>query len=285
MRFGVHVSIQGGMVKMAMSAARLGCEAVQIFSRSPRGGKAKPLIPKEVAEMRRLFHEHDVNPLIVHAPYFINLASADKRKRGYSIEVLVEDLKRAETLGAAFVVAHVGHGMSGEPPNTVSALSRVIDSISEVLSIYSGSVKLLMENTAGQGRELGASFHALGRLIRGLPEGRVGTCFDTCHAFSYGYDLSDPGKVDRILREYDEIIGLDVIKVFHLNDSKAVLGSHKDRHEHIGKGMIGLAGFEAIINSPRLNSEIPGILETPIDCSFGDEDNLSTLKSLRAEKG
>ncbi len=281
MRFGVHLSIQGGMGKMAQAAIELGCETVQIFSRSPRGGKAKKLVASDVAKMRQLFHEHQIGPLIIHAPYFVNLASIEPGKRNYSIEVLAEDLFRAETLGAQFVVTHVGHKSKDEPPNAEEALLRVIHSLRHVLAKYTGPVKLLLENTAGQGQEVGSTFEALATIIDELPGDRVGTCFDTCHAFGQGYDLSEQDAVGRVLSLFDSHVGLDSLEVIHLNDSKGSLGSHRDRHHHIGQGEIGLEGFRALINSPQLKPGIPGIMETPSDSPTADEDNLRRVKGLR----
>jgi deoxyribonuclease-4 len=269
------------MEKMAKTAIELGCETVQIFSRSPRGGKAKPLDPDDVTRMKQLLEAHDIRPLVIHAPYFVNLASVDEAKRSYSIEVLAEDLTRAEALGAGFVVTHIGHKHPDEPDDGSQALCRVIDSLNEVLDAYSGPVKLLLENTAGQGQELGAGFEELGKLVQVLPPDRVGTCFDTSHALGWGYDLSDPGMVEQIFRAYDQLVGLDTLEVMHLNDSKMPPGSRRDRHAHIGKGSIGLEGFREIINYPGLKPEIPGIMETPKDTPTADEDNLATVKALR----
>jgi deoxyribonuclease-4 len=275
------MSIQGGMEKMAKTAIELGCETVQIFSRSPRGGKAKPFDAGDVARMKQLFDEHDIRPLVIHAPYYINLASVDEAKRSYSIEVLAEDLTRAEVLGASFVVTHIGHKHRDEPEDSSQALCRVIDSINRVLDTYAGPVKLLLENTAGQGRELGSAFEELGKLVHVFPPDRVGTCFDTSHAFGWGYDLSDPGNIDQIFRAYDQLVGLETLEVIHLNDSKMALGSRRDRHEHIGKGGIGLEGFRAIINYTGFKPDMPGIMETPTDTPAADEDNLATVKALR----
>jgi deoxyribonuclease-4 len=281
LRFGVHLSISGGIEKMAKTAVKLGCETVQIFSRSPRGGKAKPLDPDDIAKMKQLLKAHDIRPLVIHAPYFINLASIDEAKRSYSIEVLAEDLTRAEALGAGFVVTHIGHKHPDEPDGGGQALCRVIDSLNQVLEAYSGPVKLLLENTAGQGRELGSAFEELGKLVHVFPRERVGTCFDTSHAFGWGYDLSDPDKVDQIFRAYDKHVGLDTLEVIHLNDSKMSLGSRRDRHAHIGQGGIGLEGFRAIVNYPGFKPDMPGIMETPKDTPTADEDNLATVKALR----
>ncbi|QUL99036.1 MAG: deoxyribonuclease IV [Candidatus Fermentithermobacillus carboniphilus] len=281
MRLGIHVSIQGGMVRMAETAVELGCETVQIFSRSPRGGKAKALDPHDVVRMREIFQRHDIYPLVVHVPYFLNLASSDHEKRAYSVEVMVEDLKRTETLGGRYLVTHIGHKDRDEVPDSPDALARVLESLEEILSRYSGPVKILLENTAGQGQEIGSRFESIAALLANLPRARVGTCFDTCHAFAQGYDLSEPSAVEKVLKQFDAIIGLNTLGAIHLNDSKGDFGSRIDRHQHIGQGKIGLEGFRALINSPLLPPDIPGILETPVDSPDDDKKNVETVKRLR----
>jgi deoxyribonuclease-4 len=269
------------MAKMASTAVDLGCEAVQIFTRSPRGGKAKCLSPHDVAEMQSMFERHDIRPLVVHVPYFINLASADASKKAYSIEVLADDLSRAEVLGARYLVTHVGHREPGEPPESPDALSRVLDSIFQVLDRYQGSVKLLLENTAGQGRELGSRFETLGALLRNLPLDRVGACLDTCHALGAGYEISTPDGVSQILTEFDDSIGIENLGAIHLNDSRGALGSHVDRHQQIGKGSIGLDSFRALVRDPRLPRDLPGLLETPSDSLEDHRSNVKIVKNLR----
>jgi deoxyribonuclease-4 len=281
MRFGVHLSIQGGISKMAEVAAQLGCEAVQVFSRSPRGGKAKPLDPVDISQSNSLLEANDIRPVVVHAPYFVNLASTETSKRDYSVEVLSEDLERAQALGARFVVTHIGHKQKEEDDESQEALERALGSIQEILSSYSGPVKLILENSAGQGQEIGCTFEALGFLVKNLPADRVGACFDTCHAFARGYDLTDSTKVESVLLSFDELVGLERLEVVHLNDCKRGLGSRVDRHFHIGQGAIGLEGFKAVVNSTLLAPDIPGIMETPKDGEDADKINISTVKMLR----
>ncbi|HPV12794.1 MAG TPA: deoxyribonuclease IV [Bacillota bacterium] len=281
MRFGVHLSIQGGVSKMAKTAVELGCETVQIFSRSPRGGKPKPLDPDDIYQSNALLEEKDIRPLVIHAPYFVNLGSTEVNKRDYSIEVVAQELERAEALGAKFVVTHVGHKLKEEDDEAREALERVLDAISEVLSMYSGPVKLLLENSAGQGQEIGCTFDALGFLVKSFPDDKVGACFDTCHAFARGYDLSDAAGVESVLASFDDLVGLRRLEVVHLNDSKRELGSRVDRHFHIGQGYIGLEGFRAVISSKLLPEDMPGIMETPKDSDDADKMNLTTVKMLR----
>ncbi len=266
---------------MANTAVNLGCEAVQIFSRSPRGGKARALDSKDVEAMKSLFKIHSVWPLIVHVPYFVNLGSLDPVKSGYSVEVLAEDLVRAETLGAKYVVTHIGHREKDEPHESPDALKRVLSCLGNVMERYRGPAKLLLENTAGQGRELGSSFKSVAFLLDRLPRDRVGACFDTCHAFGAGYDLSTPRGMGQVLTAFDDIIGLDNLGAIHVNDSKGQLNSHVDRHEHVGKGSIGEDSFRALLQDARLPADLPGLLETPLDKPGADRKNLDTLKRLR----
>lgn len=281
MRIGIHVSIQGGMEAMARRAEGLGCETVQIFSRSPRGGKASALNSKDIDAMKEVFDRRHMWPLVVHVPYFLNLASADPEKRRVSVEILVEDLARSEALSAKYLVTHLGHRSADEEPESPQTVARVTGSIQEALDSYGGPVKILLENTAGQGREIGWRFEVIGAMLETLSDDRVLACFDTCHAFAAGYDLSSPEAVEATLREFDRCIGLDRLGALHMNDSKGDRGSHLDRHEHIGKGKIGMEGFKAIINSPLFPAEIPGILETPQDSPDADEKNVKALKNLR----
>lgn len=268
---------------MAQRAERLGCETVQIFSRSPRGGKASALYSQDIEKMKEMFDRYAMWPLVVHVPYFLNLASTDREKRLASVEILVEDLGRSEALGAKYLVTHLGHLASGEEPESLEAIARVAGSIQDALNTYHGPVKILLENTAGQGREIGWKFEVIGAMLENLPADRVGACLDTCHAFAAGYDLASAGAVEATLREFDRCIGLDKLGVLHMNDSKGDRGSHLDRHEHIGRGKIGVEGFKAILSSPLLPPDMPGILETPQDSPEDDEGNVKMLKSLRLQ--
>lgn len=266
---------------MAKTAVALGCETVQIFSRSPRGGKAKELAADDVEAMKKILSEGNVHPIVVHVPYYLNLASKDDDKRAYSVQVLVEDLHRAEIIGANYLVTHVGHKDREEPPESTDALARVALSLNDALSRYSGPVRIVLENTAGQGQEIGAVFESIAALIEQFPRGVLGVCLDTCHAFSAGHDLSTPEGVRELLIQFDRTIGLDVLSVVHLNDSRGRIGSRIDRHDHIGHGHIGENGFRALIGSRLLPPDIPGILETPQDSPQDDMRNLETVRRLR----
>jgi len=266
---------------MAWTAASLGCEAVQVFSRSPRGGKAKPLDPSDVAAAKAVMGEKGIWPLAVHVPYFLNLASKDPGKQGYSVESLVEDLGRTEILGGEYLVTHIGHKEKDEPPESPDALARVLASIEQALAQYDGPVRLLLENTAGMGQEIGSSFEALSVLLDSLPPGRVGACLDTAHAFGAGYDVRGEKGVWEVLTKFDKTVGLKNLFAMHLNDSKGELGGHLDRHEHLGRGKIGIETFRTLVNIPLLPDDLPGLLETPVDEPGDDLLNVKTIKDLR----
>ncbi len=264
---------------MARNAAQIGCEAVQVFSRSPRGGKARELPETEVSEMKAVLAKNGIEPLVVHAPYFLNLASFDEAKRASSVDLLVEECMRAHLLGARFVVVHLGHRhQSEETPEP--ALLRSGRSIKQSLEECPDSVTVLLENTAGQGKEIGWAFEDLAALMKDLPEDKTGVCLDTCHAFGAGYDLSNPQGIEDSLEAFDRCIGLSRLRLLHLNDSKGALGCRVDRHAHIGHGNIGLEGFKALLNNPALPPGLAGILETPVDSPSSHRDNIGVIKSI-----
>lgn len=268
---------------MAQLAVSLGCGTVQVFSRSPRGGKARQLEPAEIAGMRRVLTEGDCRPLVVHMPYFVNLAMPDGDKLEYSLSVLAEDLERAEALGAPYLVAHVGHRSEGEDER--QGLARSARSLAEVLSRARSSTTLLLENTAGMGKELGSRFEHLAELIE-LSGGsdRLGVCLDLCHAFGAGYDVSSRQGVEKTIRNFERTLGLDRLRLIHCNDSKEPCGSKRDRHANVGKGMIGLGGVRALLEHQALRV-VPWILETPVDSPEDFAGDLKTLRDLIPENG
>jgi len=277
MRFGAHLSISGGVDKAARSAKNLGCEALQVFSRSPRGGKARKLSKREIERMWEIMRDAGVRPLVVHVPYLVNLASPDDDTWGYSRAVLAEDMERAATLGADYLVTHVGSCGRGAPGD---GLERVARAIHEIVQADTSRVTLLLENTAGAGGELGSTIEEIAWLIDRIGAGsRVAVCLDTCHAHAAGYDLSDAGGVDRLVKTIDRLVGIDLVKVIHGNDSRYPAGSRRDRHEHIGLGRIGRAGFRAIL-ARREFEGLPLILETPQDERGDFATNLQALREL-----
>ena len=265
---------------MAREAERLGCQALQVFSRSPRGNAAKPIDPKDAAEMRRILNGAGIGPVLVHMPYFVNLAAAEEQVQAYSVEVLALDLERADQLGAPYVVTHAGQ-TKGDPGE---ARARAVRAIVAAFSRTTAPTQLLLETTAGG--EIGGQFEDLAALLAALKaEGlgeRTGVCFDTCHVFASGYDLSTPAGVERVLSRFDRRVGLERIKAMHLNDAAKPLGSGTDRHANIGQGQIALETFGALLRNPMFE-DVPGILETPDKDPAARERDLAALRALREE--
>lgn len=276
MRVGRHLSIAGGFSKAARYAVRLELEALQMFSRSPRGGNAKSLDPADVQEFKQLCQEHDISPAVIHSPYFVNLASSDEMRRGHTVDTLVGEVLRAAELGAEFIVTHLG---SSAEKGAESLVSRALDQI--LVKTESADVVILLENTAGQGRELGHTFAPIGSIIANCDQKhRLGLCFDTCHAFAAGYDLTCADAFERMLDEIDGSIGLERLKVVHANDSKHPVGSRKDRHEYIGKGHIGVEGVQRVMRAAKINARC-AILETPMTTFEADLQDVLALKAIR----
>jgi len=281
MRFGFHISIAGGFSQVVERAQRKKCETIQFFSRNPRGWKYSPLNLEEVEKFKLDLKNSELEPIFVHLPYLPNLSSPDDALYERSVLTLCEDLKRAETLGASYLITHLGRGKKG---SLSEAIERMAVGINKAFSEISNSVMLLLENTAGGGTEIGFRFEHIGLLIDQIEEkGRIGVCLDTAHTFEAGYDLSNAEGLERTLREFDHFIGLKRLYLLHLNDSKTPLGSRIDRHWHIGEGYIGREGFRQIVNHPQL-SHLPGIMETPRMDDREDLRNLKTIKSLISSK-
>lgn len=275
MLFGAHVSSAGGVQNAPLHAAALGCETFQFFSRSPQGGPAPALTPTIVEEFHENCAEGELKDWVIHAPYYINFANAEARIRGNSIRIIREELERGTLLSAPYVMFHPG---SAKEVGEEQGLKYVIDGIKKVYEKYHGTTKLLIEISAGAGMVIGDTFEEVAALLEGIDHPDLGICFDTAHAFASGYDLRTKEVVDTTFTQFDEIIGLKRLKMSHCNDSKVELGAHKDRHEHLGKGFIGLDGFDAIVHHKKL-SHLNLILETDPD---GVQADLTILKKLRA---
>ncbi|MFC1576740.1 deoxyribonuclease IV [Candidatus Omnitrophota bacterium] len=276
MRIGVHVSIAGNICNAIDRAVALGCETIQIFSRNPRGWQASGSNPKDAAEFRRRKKEADIYPVLVHIPYVINLATPDGNLRRRSIKAYIEDLKTADMLGAEYFVTHPGsHVGSGEK----EGMKRFSESLNSILGKAKPRCMILLENTAGSGRNLGYTFAHIKNIIsRVKQKGSVGVCLDTEHAFSAGYNISTKRGLEDTLMEFDRDIGLDRLKAVHYNDSRSALGSRVDRHEHVGMGKIGKEGMRRIITHPKLN-HLPFIMETP---KKDPSDDIRNMKKARA---
>ena len=287
---GAHMSVAGGLEKAFQRMEAVGGDAMQIFTRNQRRWQAPELSGEVVArfqeEWERLRKEQGVVPIASHASYLINVATADPVLAQRSIDTLADELSRAEALAIPWLVLHPGaHGGQGSEQGGAEAaagIKRAVLRLDQALE-DSGTerVLLLLETTAGQGSSLGGRFEDLAAILSlsRLPE-RYGVCLDTAHVFAAGYDLRTPETYAATMSRFQETIGLDRLLLFHLNDSKCGLGTHKDRHEHIGKGELGVEAFRLLLSDPRFRDHTM-ILETPKG-EDGEEDrvNLATLRSL-----
>jgi deoxyribonuclease-4 len=277
MRFGFHISIAGGFSRVAERAELRGCETIQLFSRNPRGWKYSPLGEKDIEEFRSSIKSSGLFPIFLHLPYLPNIASPKSKFYSRSIDSITMDLERAQQLGAQYLIIHIGHRMESSEDEAIEAVSQGINQAFEKVK---NPVILLMENTAGQGTEIGYTFDQIKKIIERVHDHqRMGVCFDTAHSFEAGYDLSNKDGLERTLETFDQTIGLKRLHLLHLNDSKTPLGSRKDRHWHIGEGYIGLEGFRNLINHPLLR-HLPGIMETPRKDTVEDLKNMEVIRSL-----
>ena len=284
MFFGAHVTIAGGIKNAPISAGQLGCEVFQMFTRSPQGGKAKPLTKKVLADFWHECEKAEQKEWYVHTPYYINLASSKKRIQHGSVEVIRKDLERASALQAKYLMTHLG---SSRDVGEKQAIKMVIDGLAQVLRGYKGKTQFLIEISAGSGNIIGDTFEEIAEIIKGVEKKvdyKIGVCFDTCHAFASGYDLRNKKAVTAVFKKFDKVIGLNRLKLMHVNDALKDVGSHVDRHEHIGKGKIGIAGFKALIEMPKMKN-INMILETrPGDKKVDARvEDLRLLKKLRGK--
>ncbi len=281
MPFGAHMSISGGLAKAFARGQQVGCEAMQIFTKSERQWAAKPIAPADAAAFKAEQARTGIGPVVVHDSYLINLAAPGDELWHKSIAAFAEELERCAILGIPYLVTHPGaHTGSGEE----AGLAREAEALRRLFAEgVGGETMVLLETTAGQGTCLGHRFEHLARLFELVPDtGRLGVCVDTCHIFAAGYDISTPEGYAATFEEFDRIVGLQHIRCFHLNDSQKPLGSRVDRHAHIGQGCIGLEGFRQLVNDPRF-AALPMLLETPKgDDMAEDVENLALLRSLVA---
>ncbi len=278
-RFGAHVSTAGGVSKAFQRAEDVGCDTMQIFTRNNNRWATKPLDPKEIQRWHERWQQSPVRPVVSHASYLINLASSDDALWEKSIDAFVDELERAEALGLLGVVLHPGSPKEDGEAYGIQRIAQALDICHQRTAGF--KTLTLLETTAGTGKHLGYRFEQLAamRAAVAAPD-RVAVCFDTCHVFAAGYEIRTPEGYAQTMAEFDAAIGLDLLKCFHFNDSKFDLGARKDRHEHIGKGFIGLDGFRNIINDPRFE-HIPMILETPKSKDMHEDvENLAVLRSL-----
>lgn len=273
MIIGAHLSASKGYTHMLEEAVSIGANTFQFFTRNPRGGKAKAIDENDVRSFLEKSGELGFGVILAHAPYTLNCCSANSDTRRFAVETFADDLKRMEYTPGMMYNFHPGS-------HTGQGAQRGIELIAEALNevMFSGmTTTVLLETMAGKGSEIGRSFEELKSIIDRVElKDKIGVCLDTCHVFDGGYDIV--GDLDGVLAEFDRIIGISRLKALHLNDSKNTLGSHKDRHEKIGKGNIGVAAFENIVNNKYL-AKLPMFLETPNELE-GYAAEISLLKSL-----
>lgn len=276
MRLGLHLSIQGAIDRVVDRGVERGCNTLQMFSRNPRGWSSKKLSSLEVESFGKKLGENGIWPVFIHTPYLLNLASPKNDVYAKSVILLKDELRRASELGVPFVVTHLGSHLGY---GKMEGFKRIIEAVDDSFSSIKNDVVLLLENTAGTKNSMGSAFEDVEYVLSRIEVGeRVGVCFDTSHAFAAGYDLVSRGAVQHTLQRFDEVVGLEKLKLVHLNDSKGALGSKVDRHEHIGMGKIGEAGFSNILQS--VLGQLPLILETPVDGRRSDMGNLEKVREL-----
>ncbi len=275
---GAHMSIAGGIHNAFAHGERAGCRTLQVFLKNSNQWKGKALTEED----RRLYLQagirSGIGPVVAHCSYLINLASPDPDFNRKSLEALIEEMERANFLGIPCVILHPGaHMGAGE----MKGIERVVRALNRALNRVAPPVRILLENTAGQGSSLGHRFEQLASMLDRLRGAeRVGICLDTCHTFAAGYDIRTEDGYRKTMNEFDRLIGVGRISVFHVNDCRKELGSRVDRHTHIGKGHIGLEAFRCLVNERRF-SRVPKILETPKGEDLKeDKMNLATLRSL-----
>ena len=287
-RLGAHLSISGGLPRAVDRAVASRCEALQIFTKSAGQWRARVIPEDEIVLFRRRVADTGIHPVIAHNSYLINIAAAVPALREQSLAALLEEYDRADALGLQGLVMHPGSFTTG---TEAEGLRLIASGLRALLRTRRRATPLiLLEHTAGQGTNLGHRFEHLAEIIEGLDGSpRVGVCLDTCHLLTAGYDICSEEGYVQTFREFDRLVGLDRLKAFHLNDSKRPCGSRVDRHEHIGKGCLGLEPFRRILTDPRFTG-LPMLLETPkldtpesrrrSDLDPWDARNLRTLRRL-----
>lgn len=270
---GCHLSTSKGFAAMGRTALSLGANTFAFFTRNPRGGSAKAIDAADAAALRELMAEHDFGPLVAHAPYTLNPCSAKPEAREFARMCMADDLVRMEAVPHSYYNFHPG---SHVKQGTECGIELIAGLLNEVLAPEQ-TTTVLLETMAGKGTEVGRTFEELAAIIERVElADHVGVCLDTCHVWDGGYDIVD--DLDGVLEEFDRVVGLPRLRAVHINDSKNPCGAHKDRHEKIGQGFIGVGAFERIVNHPALR-ELPFILETPNELP-GYAEEIALLRSL-----
>ena len=277
--FGAHMSIAGGVDKALLEGKKVDCDVIQIFTKSSRQWAASPYSKEEIENFKQNQKETGIGTVIAHDSYLLNLGSPDGGLRKRSVKGFIDEVERCETLGIPNLVAHPGAHMGAGEEEGIKLIAKSLDDVHKACPGY--KVKVTLEITAGQGSNLGYRFEQIGRMIDATKESdRLRVCFDTEHAFAAGYDIRTEEGYERTFSEFNEVIELKCLAAFHLNDSKKEFHSRVDRHEHIGKGHIGIEGFRLLLNDKRFWG-IPMCLETPKGPDLEeDRENLTLLRSL-----
>jgi deoxyribonuclease-4 len=279
-KVGAHVSIAGSIDRAVERAEEIGCDTFQIFSRNPRGWKVKEISFEVAEEFKRKLERSGMSPPVDHMPYLPNLATPKEDVYQKSVEALALELERCELLGITYLVTHLGSHLDASKED---GIRRTAEAIVKALSASENDVILLLETTSDSKNSVGGSFEDLAEIMSRVDcDDRVGACFDTCHVFVAGYELRGEEGLEETMEVFDRTVGLDRIKVVHLNDSKGPLGSKLDRHEHIGLGEIGEEGFRLILSHPAIRAR-PLILETPVDERRDDRGNIAKVRELAGE--
>jgi deoxyribonuclease-4 len=277
--FGAHMSIAGGCHNALTAATEHDFDAVQLFTKNNNQWNAKDLTSDDIQQFRDTLRQSKLKLPTAHDSYLINLASPDAALYRRSVDAFVIEVERAEALGLAYLVMHPGTPTDGDEAAGLRRITRAIDETHE--RCPDAKVKILLENTAGQGMSLGHRFEHLAAILDSVKDSqRLGVCLDTCHTFAAGYPLAPEAEYEKTLKVFKKLIGLSRIKAFHMNDSKKPLGSRVDRHEHIGQGHLGLEPFRLLVNDPRF-AKVPMIMETPKEGPNGEDMDIINLKVLR----
>jgi len=276
-KVGAHMSIAGSIDLSVDRAKERSCDTFQIFTTNPRGWKSRKLRKEEIELFRDKLSSSGIVPVVSHMPYLPNLASPSKSTHKRSVRTLVAEIERCQVLGIPYLVTHLGSHMG---KGLDIGHDRIVEAVNTALAAPAETVMILLENTAGTKNSTGTYFEEIEKILDRIeiPK-RVGVCLDTSHAFAAGYELRNENSLDEVFKRFEDIVGTDRLRVIHLNDSKGGLGSHVDRHEHIGMGYIGEKGFKVILKH-HLFRERPLILETPIDDRRDDYGNISKVREL-----
>ncbi|WOF15278.1 deoxyribonuclease IV [Methanoplanus sp. FWC-SCC4] len=274
---GFHVSIAGSLDRSVERAKKSGCDTFQIFTGNPRGWKAKEIEDETAEKFISKLGNSGIEPVVAHMPYLPNLATPKPDVYEKSCDVLLREIKRCGVLKIPYLVTHLGsHLGTGRD----GGIERTIDAVVNAIDSEKSSVMILLENTSGTKNSIGGTLEDIGEIMDGIGKSkRLGACFDTCHAFAGGYEISTEKGLSETLSDFDTLIGLDNLKVIHINDTKGECGSRLDRHEHIGLGKIGDEGMARILRHQKLSS-LPFILETPVDERRDDRGNIAHLREL-----